>query len=166
MYITSEGCIKGCLQVTYHEGGSYDCPEGFQSLQQKLAQLEEAAAASTAGRLFYLALPPSAYTPVLQNIKKENTEVMMKGTGESWVRIIVEKPFGRDLESSEELSGEVAKLFCENQIYRIDHFLGKELSQVCCKDSAPCILPMLAHATAAHTLPLLAYLVVTGADVC
>lgn len=121
------------MQVTYHEGGAYDKPEGFKSLQQTLAKIEGAANASAAGRLFYLAIPPTAYTSVLQNIKAECTELMMKGEKdkcESWLRIIVEKPFGRDLPTSEELSCEVAKLFSESEIYRIDHFLGKELSQV------------------------------------
>lgn len=61
-----------------------------------------------------------------------------KGTevgSNSWYRVIVEKPFGRDLESSEELAENVSKLFPEQHIYRIDHFLGKELTQVllfCC----------------------------------
>jgi glucose-6-phosphate 1-dehydrogenase len=56
---------------------------------------------------------------------KEGCEV---GT-DNWYRVIVEKPFGRDLASSEELAENVAKLFSEQQIYRIDHFLGKELTQ-------------------------------------
>jgi glucose-6-phosphate 1-dehydrogenase len=48
---------------------------------------------------------------------------------DTWLRVIVEKPFGWDLESSEELAETVAKLFPEQQIYRIDHYLGKELTQ-------------------------------------
>ena len=49
---------------------------------------------------------------------------------ESWFRVIVEKPFGKDLASSEELAENVSKLFTEQQLYRIDHFLGKEVTQV------------------------------------
>jgi len=52
----------------------------------------------------------------------------------SWVRVIVEKPFGSDLESSEALCNELGVMFPENQLYRIDHYLGKELAQVgCCE---------------------------------
>jgi glucose-6-phosphate 1-dehydrogenase len=47
----------------------------------------------------------------------------------AWTRIIIEKPFGRDTESSEKLSNHIAKLFVEDQIYRIDHYLGKEMVQ-------------------------------------
>lgn len=49
--------------------------------------------------------------------------------GRGWNRIIVEKPFGRDLQSSEELSSHLSSLFTEEQIYRIDHYLGKEMVQ-------------------------------------
>jgi glucose-6-phosphate 1-dehydrogenase len=118
--------------VTYHEGGSYEEPTGFQTLQQELARREGASASSAAGRLFYLALPPTVYPPVMKNIKCHCSNLTLKGCSEekSWVRVVVEKPFGRDLESSEELAAKVAQLFTEDQVYRIDHFLGKELTQV------------------------------------
>lgn len=48
---------------------------------------------------------------------------------EGWTRVIVEKPFGKDLKSSEELSGQLGELFSEDQLYRIDHYLGKEIVQ-------------------------------------
>lgn len=120
------------LQVTYHEGGSYEEPDGFQSLQKELAKREGASDAQTAGRMFYLAVPPTVYTSVLQNIKQQCSELMIKGSEEapSWKRVVVEKPFGKDLQSSEELACHIAKLFTEKEVYRIDHYLGKELSQV------------------------------------
>ncbi|KAI3501003.1 hypothetical protein L1887_36833 [Cichorium endivia] len=69
-------------------------------------------------RLFYFALPPSVYPPVCKMIKTD---------AGGWTRVLVEKPFGRDLQSAEELSTQIGELFDESQIYRIDHYLGKEL---------------------------------------
>lgn len=75
-------------------------------------------------RLFYLATPPSLFPTVSKNIKNSN---LLKGKG--WKRVVFEKPFGYDLKSARNLNKHISKLFKENQIYRIDHFLGKELVQ-------------------------------------
>ncbi|VUZ42739.1 unnamed protein product [Hymenolepis diminuta] len=76
-------------------------------------------------RIFYLALPPSTYMSVSSHLAKsckcKNSDV--------WTRLIIEKPFGRDLESARKLSAHLAGLFNEQQIYRIDHYLGKEMVQ-------------------------------------
>ena len=61
---------------------------------------------------------------------RENAVDMDLSDGDSFLRLIIEKPFGMDLESSEELAEELNDLFPEKQIYRIDHYLGKELMQV------------------------------------
>ncbi|XP_055022267.1 glucose-6-phosphate 1-dehydrogenase-like isoform X3 [Boleophthalmus pectinirostris] len=74
-------------------------------------------------RLFYLALPPTVYQSVTTNISAHC--ISLKG----WNRVIVEKPFGHDLQSSQELSSHLFSLFKEDQIYRIDHYLGKEMVQ-------------------------------------
>lgn len=65
---------------------------------------------------------------VCAGLKKNCTEMATSGEG-SWLRLVVEKPFGMDLESSEELAEKLGKLFPEEQLYRIDHYLGKELMQ-------------------------------------
>jgi glucose-6-phosphate 1-dehydrogenase len=75
--------------------------------------------------LFYLSTPPSLYATIVQNLgayKLQNQE-----TG--WKRIIIEKPFGYDLDSAKKLNLEIQKIFNEDQIYRIDHYLGKETVQ-------------------------------------
>ncbi|XP_062870978.1 glucose-6-phosphate 1-dehydrogenase-like isoform X2 [Trichomycterus rosablanca] len=100
--------------------GSYTEAESFIQLQTHLDSLCHSA---TANHLFYLALPPSVYHDVTKNIR----EHCMSNKG--WNRVIVEKPFGRDLQSSEELSAHLSALFSEEQIYRIDHYLGKEMVQ-------------------------------------
>ncbi|HVE41209.1 MAG TPA: glucose-6-phosphate dehydrogenase [Planctomycetota bacterium] len=78
--------------------------------------------------LFYLATPPSAFAPIIRNLDRAG--LSREGDrSPGWRRIIVEKPFGRDLESARELNGVLRKAFEERQIYRIDHYLGKETVQ-------------------------------------
>lgn len=72
-------------------------------------------------RIFYLALPPSAFPSVITSI---STAGLNRGPG--WTRLVIEKPFGRDLKSARELNDLVHAHFDESQIYRIDHYLGKE----------------------------------------
>jgi glucose-6-phosphate 1-dehydrogenase len=80
-------------------------------------------------RIFYLATQPSYY-PVISDLLR-STGLARRGGGEApgWSRIIIEKPFGHDLQSARELNDELSKGFREDQIYRIDHYLGKETVQ-------------------------------------
>uniref|UniRef100_A0A8B9K5M7 Glucose-6-phosphate 1-dehydrogenase n=1 Tax=Astyanax mexicanus TaxID=7994 RepID=A0A8B9K5M7_ASTMX len=100
--------------------GKYGEESAFSNLHSHLLSLPGGA---DANRLFYLALPPTVYHDVTKNIRNQ----CMSSKG--WNRVIVEKPFGRDLQSSEELSNHLSSLFTEDQIYRIDHYLGKEMVQ-------------------------------------
>ena len=75
--------------------------------------------------IFYLSTPPSAYKPIINNLIKNNLNI----EGSGYRRIIVEKPFGRNLESAKELNNKLINGFKENQIFRIDHYLGKETVQ-------------------------------------
>ena len=84
---------------------------------------EGEAGGSSGNRLFYLALPPSVFIPVTTHLKA----AAMSKTG--WTRVIVEKPFGKDSDSSATLSSHLSSLFKEEQLYRIDHYLGKEMVQ-------------------------------------
>jgi glucose-6-phosphate 1-dehydrogenase len=99
-------------------------PASFDALRDRLDRLE--AARKTGGnRLFYLATPPSGFLP----ISKELGRTGMLTENGSWRRLVVEKPFGTDLASAQALNGELLKLVEEHQIYRIDHYLGKETVQ-------------------------------------
>ncbi|XP_072423823.1 glucose-6-phosphate 1-dehydrogenase-like isoform X2 [Chiloscyllium punctatum] len=100
--------------------GQYNEEASFQRLDAHINSLHHG---RQANRLFYLALPPSVYMDVTRNIR----HYCMGKTG--WNRVIVEKPFGKDLESSNKLSDHLSSLFTEEQIYRIDHYLGKEMVQ-------------------------------------
>jgi glucose-6-phosphate 1-dehydrogenase len=78
-------------------------------------------------RLFYCATPPSLYPPLVRRLGEAGLNRPPEGGG--WVRIIIEKPFGRDLASARALNQVVASVFAEDQVYRIDHYLGKETVQ-------------------------------------
>jgi glucose-6-phosphate 1-dehydrogenase len=99
-------------------------PASFDAMSKQLDELE--AARKTGGnRLFYLATPPSAFLPISRELGRTG---MLAENG-AWRRLVVEKPFGTDLASAMALNSELLKLVEEQQIYRIDHYLGKETVQ-------------------------------------
>ena len=75
-------------------------------------------------RMFYLSVGPEFFGPIALNIKESGL-----GSTKGWKRLIIEKPFGRDLESARELNATLSKAFEEDEIYRIDHYLGKSMIQ-------------------------------------
>jgi len=125
---THEEDVNQFLQLIKYVAGAYDTAEGFQLLDKAISEYElsKNSTEGSSRRLFYLALPPSVYPPVCKMIK---SYCMNKSDLGGWTRIVVEKPFGKDLASAEELSSQIGELFDEPQIYRIDHYLGKELVQ-------------------------------------
>jgi glucose-6-phosphate 1-dehydrogenase len=106
--------------------GDYDDPEAFRRLAQRLDELDKEGPLG-GNRLFYLATPPEVYLHVIEQLK--NAELTKPKTERSWTRIIIEKPFGRDEASARELNSKVLAAFDESQVYRIDHYLGKETVQ-------------------------------------
>ncbi|KAG8447756.1 hypothetical protein GDO86_015026 [Hymenochirus boettgeri] len=114
------GKLESFFKLNSYVSGQYSDKVSFEALHQHLNSLPNG---SNANRLFYLAVPPSVYHDVTRNIK----EACMSTVG--WNRVIVEKPFGKDLDSSNHLSEHISSLYQENQIYRIDHYLGKEMVQ-------------------------------------
>jgi len=98
--------------------------EGYAKLSDLLAQIDRER--GTAGnRVFYLSTPPSLYGPIIAQLGAAG--LAKPATG--WTRIIIEKPFGKDLDTAVALNKEVAAVFDEEQVYRIDHYLGKETVQ-------------------------------------
>ena len=105
--------------------GDFSDPSLYQSLKTRLAELDEKF--DTRGnRIFYLATAPEFFGLVARQLGEAKLAKPAKG---AWSRIIVEKPFGHDLESARTLNKELAKVFDEKQVYRIDHYLGKETVQ-------------------------------------
>lgn len=112
--------------ITYHEGG-YDDLNSYKGLAEKLEALQ-----SSIGRdiqlLFYISTPPNVFRPILENLGRSGLSNWHKGSTLA-SKIIIEKPFGRDLNSAKELNGVIREQFDESQVYRIDHYLGKETVQ-------------------------------------
>jgi len=100
-------------------------PASFDAMRERLEKLE-ANRATGGNRLFYLAIPPTAFAPIAEQLGRTG---MLKETGDAWRRLVVEKPFGTDLASAKALNGELLRIVDEHQIYRIDHYLGKETVQ-------------------------------------
>jgi glucose-6-phosphate 1-dehydrogenase len=105
---------------------SFENPDGYSDLSRRLDEIEAGSGAGKC-RIFYLATPPSAYPTIIRNLGAAGL-VHPPGSS-SFSRIIVEKPFGRDLNSGRDLNEIVGSVFDEEQVYRIDHYLGKETVQ-------------------------------------
>jgi glucose-6-phosphate 1-dehydrogenase len=113
--------LFGC--VTCIEADPSD-PASFDRMSEQLDKLETLS--QTGGnRLFYLATPPSAFQPISKELGRTG---MLQENG-AWRRLVVEKPFGTDLASAKQLNDALLQLVDEHQIYRIDHYLGKETVQ-------------------------------------
>ncbi len=110
-------------RLSYLAGG-YDDPTTYQRLAERLAQLD-ATAGTNGNHLFYLATPPSLYPVIIRQLGQAGLHRGQTG----WSRIIIEKPFGHGQESARALNREVHAVFQEDQVYRIDHYLGKETVQ-------------------------------------
>ena len=105
----------------YYNQGKYDDRAGLEKLADFLISLE----AGQANRLYYMAIPPSLFPATISNL--DATHQIQENGG--WRRVVVEKPFGTNKESAQELNTHLHKVLNENQIYRIDHYLGKETVQ-------------------------------------
>jgi len=117
--------------IEYHRG-DFDDPAAYVELGKRLDRIDRDR--GTAGnRLFYLAVPPSLYPEIVNQLDRAGLAASgnRRGSGSrrGWTRVIVEKPFGYDLASAKTLNREIAEVFEENQVYRIDHYLGKETVQ-------------------------------------
>ncbi|ELR16838.1 glucose6-phosphate dehydrogenase, C-terminal domain containing protein [Acanthamoeba castellanii str. Neff] len=117
--------VNGFLDRCYYFSGQYNSAESFAELAKAMDEKESAftSGSQPANRIFYMAIPPSIFLDVAKAIQP----AAMSKTG--WNRVIVEKPFGHDLDSSRALSSSMSQLFTEDQLYRIDHYLGKEMVQ-------------------------------------
>lgn len=113
--------IEEFKKISSYVSGGYEDSPSFQNLTKHIEAIEKNYQSREANRLFYLALPPSVFVPVAQHAK----ECCYSPTGIN--RIIVEKPFGKDLESCRELLSSLKQSWKEDETYRIDHYLGKEM---------------------------------------
>lgn len=111
----------------YHQS-EFDNDAGYESLRTFLDELDKTYG-TKGNRLFYLSTQPSYFPVVIEKLKQHNLVYEANRVQDKWSRIIIEKPFGEDLDSAIALQTEITKHLDESQIYRIDHYLGKETVQ-------------------------------------
>ncbi len=109
--------------VFFHGLEDYDTPAGFQSLRERIESIEHNCGLPE-NRIYYLALPPETFTGAVTGLGESGL-----AGGDGWSRLVIEKPFGRDLETAQALDSTIHRYFLEEQIYRIDHYLGKTTVQ-------------------------------------
>ena len=109
----------------YYERADFADPNTYSTLVDRLADIDRGR--HTEGNyLFYLATAPKFFAPIVQQLGKAG---LSNQENEHWRRVVIEKPFGHDVESAKALNREIKAVLQENQIYRIDHYLGKETVQ-------------------------------------
>ena len=110
-------------QRLHYMAGELDDGNTYQNVSARLEELAREGASRN--RLFYLATPPSLFSQIVKCLGDSG----LANEDGHWSRIVIEKPFGRDLESAKALNAEILQVFKESQVYRIDHYLGKETVQ-------------------------------------
>ncbi len=126
--------IQKFLDRVFYVHGGYDKPDDLKKIDE-LAKKERANKNSdaTMNHLFYLATPPEVFAPIVEGLGQAKMVNLASETGtpaeKSWSRVVIEKPFGHDLASAKVLNARLRKVLKEEQIYRIDHYLGKETVQ-------------------------------------
>jgi glucose-6-phosphate 1-dehydrogenase len=116
--------------------GQFDDPEGYKRLGAALDELDDKG--SRGNRMFYLATPPSQFPVIVEQLGAaglarrgafDGDHAGVDGARPGWTRVVIEKPFGRDLETAHDLDRVIGQVFDERQVYRIDHYLAKETVQ-------------------------------------
>jgi len=117
--------IKPFIDRLYYISGDYSNTLFYEGIKAKLAELDKKRKVNSS-HIFYLAVPPFLYGTIVERLG--STELSCPGEKQR-ARLVVEKPFGRDLQSAGELNDKIRRCFDESQVYRIDHYLGKETVQ-------------------------------------
>ncbi len=112
---------------TSYVAGGYDEPAAFERLEAHIDAIEKKLGRDVQ-RLFYISTPPSVFVPIIQNLGTSGLAAKHLGLAHH-SKVIIEKPFGKDLTSARELNATLRSVFEEHQVYRIDHYLGKETVQ-------------------------------------
>src|SRR5260370_4985506 len=116
---------KTFAQSIFYHQSEFSDESGYKALAERLDEIDTKYG-TRGNRLFYFAAAPDQFEPILKNLKAAGLNATREG---SWVRVIVEKPFGTDLASARELNRIIRHSFTEEQTYLIHHFLGKQTAQ-------------------------------------
>ncbi len=117
--------LSGFMEKVTYFTTNFDDSAGYAKLKETLARIDKEKGAQ-GNRLFYLAVAPEYFEEIVDKLGEQG---MNKSENGATVRVVIEKPFGHDLDSAKELNAAVGKVFQEDQIFRIDHYLGKETVQ-------------------------------------
>ena len=121
-----EAIVDRLMKATSYQAGQYGDESDFTALKAKLAEIDKQQ--KTGGnRLFYMSTPPEAFEPIVVGLGKSG--LVERHAGEPWQRLIIEKPFGTDLATAQHLNEVLNTTLGEEQVFRIDHYLGKETVQ-------------------------------------
>ncbi|MFL5582523.1 MAG: glucose-6-phosphate dehydrogenase, partial [Gemmatimonadaceae bacterium] len=117
-------------KVFYAASGDLTKPESYDGVKAKLEAIERDRPPEHRNRMFYLSVPPSIFEPIVRGLSGCGLAPKTPSkAARPWTRVVIEKPFGRSLETARELNALVLEHFGEHQVYRIDHYLGKETVQ-------------------------------------
>jgi glucose-6-phosphate 1-dehydrogenase len=119
--------VKHFIDHMYYEQGMFDKAESYMQLAQRLKNIDDTFH-QCSNKLFHLSIPPSLYESIFDYLANSGLTIPCGGD-EGWTRILVEKPFGSDIETAKKLDKKLGELFEESQIFRIDHYLAKEALQ-------------------------------------
>jgi glucose-6-phosphate 1-dehydrogenase len=120
--------LNAFTEKLYYIEGDYDDAAFYESIKARLVRLDKKHKIDGC-HIFYLAVPPFLYSPIVEHLGLSALSCIREPDSKQRARLIVEKPFGRDLQSAVELNNKIRRCFNESQIYRIDHYLGKESVQ-------------------------------------
>jgi len=124
----SADAVNALVEKFYYVSGDYDDPRTYENIKRRLAELRKKHGIEDCN-LYYLAVPPFLYETIVEHLGSARLSCKDDPECERKARLVVEKPFGRDLKTATELNRTISKWFGESQIYRIDHYLGKETVQ-------------------------------------
>lgn len=120
--------VERFLNHLVYSQGTFDSGESYLRLGRVLVAADKKFGICS-NKLFYLAVPPKFYSTIFTQLSRSGLTIPCIGKNEGWTRVLVEKPFGRDLKTAQALDKKLGKLFSEDQIFRIDHYLAKETIQ-------------------------------------
>lgn len=126
-YVPGEKCdewMRNFLSRCTYMSGNYGSADSYRNLH---AELEHIKTDSQENRIFYMAIPPFLFLEVAHAL--HDAELVSQEEQRGWSRVVIEKPFGSDRATSDALTESMLQVFNENQTYRIDHYLGKEVIQ-------------------------------------
>ena len=124
----SSGKLDAFVNKLYYTDGDYNDADFYERIKTRLAELDKKHNVYEC-LIHYLSVPPFLYTTIVEHLASAGLACTKKLLSKQQIKLVIEKPFGRDLESAVELNNKIRQCFNESQIYRIDHYLGKETVQ-------------------------------------